>query len=85
MNGYIDRYMITCIIKCGLPGWLKGKEPTCQTRRHKDTGLIPGLERSPEEGNGYPLQYSGLENPMAGYSPWGRRVIHGLAVKQQTT
>ena len=29
-----------------------------------DLGLIPGLGRSPGEGNGYPLQYSGLENPM---------------------
>ena len=27
-------------------------------------GLIPGLERAPGEGNGYPLQYSGLENSM---------------------
>ena len=78
--------MIICIINCGLPGWLRDKEPTtCQTRRCKDTGLIPGLGRSPEEGNGNPLQYSGLENPMAGYSPWGHRVIHDLAVKQQTT
>ena len=30
----------------------------------KDAGLIPGLERSPGEGNGDPLQYSCLENPM---------------------
>ena len=29
-----------------------------------DVGLIPGLGRSPGEGNGYPLQYSYLENPM---------------------
>ena len=29
-----------------------------------DLGLIPGLERSPGEGNGYPLQYSGLVNFM---------------------
>ena len=29
-----------------------------------DFGLIPGLGRSPEEGNGYPLQYSDLENSM---------------------
>ena len=29
-----------------------------------DLGLIPGLERSPEEGNGNPPQYSCLENPM---------------------
>ena len=30
----------------------------------EDLGLIFGLRRSPGEGNGYPLQYSGLENPM---------------------
>ena len=29
-----------------------------------DLGLIPGLGRSPGEGNGYPLQYSGLKNSM---------------------
>ena len=29
-----------------------------------DLGLIPGLERSPGEGKGYPLRYPGLENPM---------------------
>jgi len=29
-----------------------------------DLGLIPGLRRSPGEGKGYPLQYSGLENSM---------------------
>ena len=41
-------------------------------------GSIPGLERSPGEGNGNPLKYSCLENPMeertlVGYSPWGRK------------
>ena len=40
-------------------------------------GLIPGSGRSPGEGNGYPLQYSCLENPMdrglVGYSPWGHK------------
>ena len=41
-----------------------------------DLGSISGLGRSPREGNGNPLQYSGLENSMdrgalAGYSPWG--------------
>ena len=30
----------------------------------RDAGSIPGSGRSPEEGNGYPLQYSCLENPM---------------------
>ena len=37
-----------------------------------DLGSIPGLERSPGEGKGYPLQYSGLENPMD-------HTVHGLA------
>ena len=35
-----------------------GKESTCNVG---NLGLIPGLGRSPGEGNGYPLQYSGLE------------------------
>ena len=38
-----------------------GKESTCSVG---DLGLIPGLERSPGEGNGSPLQYSCLESPM---------------------
>ena len=41
-----------------------------------DLDLIPGLGRSPGEGNGNPLQYSCLENPMdRGYSPWGRKEL----------
>ena len=40
---------------------LVGKEPTCNDR---DLGSIPELGRSPGKGNGYPLQYSGLENSM---------------------
>ena len=38
-----------------------GKESACNVG---DLGLIPSLERSPGEGKGYPLQYSGLENSM---------------------
>ena len=38
-----------------------GKESTCNVG---DLGLIPGLGRSPGEGKGYPLHYSGLENSM---------------------
>ena len=40
---------------------ISGKESTCNAR---DLGSIPGLGRSPGEGIGYPLQYSGLENSM---------------------
>ena len=43
--------------RCGSAG----KESTCNVG---DLGLIPGLGRSPGEGKGYPLQYSGLENSM---------------------
>ena len=38
-----------------------GKESACS---EEDLGLIPRLGGSPEEGKGYPLQYSGLENSM---------------------
>ena len=45
----------------GFPGGSAGKESACHM---EDLGLISGLGRSPGEGKGYPLQYSGLENPM---------------------
>ena len=43
------------------PGGLDGKESACNAG---DLGSIPGLGRSPGEGNGSPLQYSCLENPI---------------------
>ena len=42
-----------------------------------DQGLIPGLGRYPGEGNGNPLQYSCLENPMDGEAWWA--TVHGVA------
>ena len=45
----------------GFPGSSAGKESACNAG---DLGSIPGLGRSPEEGKGYPVQYSGLENSM---------------------
>ena len=45
----------------GFPGGSDGKKSACNAR---DVGLIPGLERYPGEGNGYPLQYFCLENSM---------------------
>ena len=41
-----------------------------------DLGWIPGSGRSPGEGKGYPLQYSGLENSMDSQSPRGRKESH---------
>ena len=49
------------LVKMGFPGSLDGKESACNAG---DLGLIPGLGRSPGEGNGNPFQYSCLENPM---------------------
>ena len=48
------------------PGGSEGKASTCNVG---DQGSIPRLGRSSGEGNGNPLQYSGLENPMDG-GPW---------------
>ena len=45
----------------GFSGGSASKEFTCNGT---DLGLVPGLGRSPGEGKGYPLQYSGLENSM---------------------
>ena len=56
----------------GFPGDSAGKESACNVG---DLGLIPGLGRSPGEGNGYPLQCSGLENSMD-------CIIHGVAESQ---
>ena len=58
----------------GFPGGSASKESTCNAG---DLGLIPGLGRSPEEGNGYPLQYSGLENSMD-------CIVHGVAESDMT-
>ena len=56
----------------GFPGGSAGKESACSVG---DLGLIPGLGRSPEEGKGYPLQYSGLENSTD-------CIVHGVAKSQ---
>ena len=50
------------------------EESTCNSG---DPGSIPGSGRSPEEGNGNPLQYSCLENPMD-RGAW-RATVHGVA------
>ena len=59
---------ITC-----FPGGSDGKESACNAG---DQGSIPGLGRSPGVGNGYPLQYSFLENSMD-RGAW-RATVHGV-------
>ena len=52
----------------GFPCGSAGKESACSVG---DPASIPGSGRSPKEGKGYPLQYSGLENSMNSTSSWG--------------
>ena len=57
----VSSRIIWASLVASLPCGSAGKESTCSAR---DLGSIPGLGRSPGEGKGYRLQYSGLENSM---------------------
>ena len=65
---WLSEKLATTIFLLGFPGSSAGKESASNAG---DPGLIPGLGRSPGEGNSYPLQYSGLENSMY--------IVHGFA------
>ena len=56
----------------GFPGGSAGKESVCNVG---DLGSVPGLGRYSREGNGYPLQYSGLENSVD-------CIVHGVTKSQ---
>ena len=58
-----------CMQSFDFPGDSGDEESACNAG---DLGLIPESGRSPGEGNGYPLQYSGLENSMDS-------IVHGVA------
>ena len=62
---FVERLLCTL----GFPGGSAAKESACNVG---DPGSIPGLGRSPGEGKGYPLWYSGLENAMD-------CIVHGVA------
>ena len=64
------------------------KNPPANAGDTRDAGSIPGWGRSPGEGNGNPLQYSCLGNPMdrgVWHVTVGQRVGHDFADKQQTS
>ena len=61
----------------GFPG---GSEVKASAYNTGDPGSIPGFGRSPGEGNGNPLQYSCLENPMDRGAWWA--TVHGVAKSQ---
>ena len=62
-----------------IPGGSEVKAAACNVG---DLGLIPGSGKSPGEGNGNPLQYSCLENPMDGGAWWAS--VHGVAESHST-
>ena len=69
----LEKGQATHSIFISFPSESAGKGSACNAG---DTGSIPGWERSPGGGHGYPLQDSCLENPhgqrsLVGYSPWG--------------
>ena len=64
--------MLTTPVFTGFSGGSGSKEPSSNAR---DLGSIPGLGRSPGEGNRNPLQYSCRENPMD-------CIVHGVAKSQ---
>ena len=61
----------------GFPGGSESKESACNAG---DLGSMPGSGRSPGEGNGYPFQYSCLENPMD-RGTW-QATVHGVTKSQ---
>ena len=69
-----DHKMSDMTEQLGLPWWLRCKESACNAGH---PGSIPGSGRSPGEGNGNPLQYCCLENPMDG-GAWCA-TVHGVA------
>ena len=66
-----------CSFHQGFPGGSEDKVSACNAG---DLGSIPGLGRSPGEGNDNPLQYSCLENPMDRGAQWA--TVHGVAKSQ---
>ena len=66
-------------LRGGLPWYLESKESVCNTG---EPGSVPGLGRSPGEVNGYPLQYSCLENFMD-RGAW-QATVHGVTESDTT-
>ena len=66
----------------GSPGAVVVKNPPANAGDAGNTGSTPGLERSPGGGNGTPLQYSCLGNPIDRGAWWA--TVHGVAESDTT-
>ena len=74
---FSNRFYPLIWVSFGLLQCFGGKESTCNAG---DLDLIPGSGRSPGEGNGNPLQYSSLENPMDRGASWA--TVYGVSKSQ---
>ena len=76
-GGWAPRAGVQALVLPPGPRRRRPSQPPRQACRAGDPGSIPGWGRSPGEGNGNPLQYSCLENPMD-RGAW-RATVHGVA------
>ena len=77
LSSLADVLILFTYSPCDFPGGSDGKASAYGVG---DRGSIPGWGRSPGEGNGNPLQYSRLENPMDGGAWWA--TVHGVTKSQ---
>ena len=71
------------ISACVLPRWLTGKESACQRRRCRSHRFKLWVRKIPGGGNGNPLQYSCLGNPVDRGAWWA--IVHGVAKRHDWT
>ena len=73
-------HLTISLVAQGFPGGSVVKSPSANAGDSGDSGLIPGLERSPGKGNGNLFQYSCLENSMD-RGAW-QTIVHGVTKNQ---
>ena len=71
---------LNLLMNTGFPGGIVAKNLPANAGDARDVSSIPGLGRSPGEGNGNPLQYSCLGNPMYRGAWWA--IVHGAVNNQ---
>ena len=87
---YLLTYLSWICLLGSYPMWHSGKESACQCRRYKRCGFNPWVRKIPWRRKRQPSSVllpgkSHGQKSLAGYSPWGHRVRHNLATKQQQT
>ena len=75
-------YIYVFIYLLGLPRWLSCKESACNLGDTGVAGSVPEWGRSPRGGNGNPLQYSCLKNPMDREAWWA--TVHAVTESDTT-